>query len=426
MNKEILQQIMVDQRETFNQQRYLIQRDVDLKHFIASNQIVVISGVRRCGKSSLLYLIKEEMSLSESKYCYFNFDDERIHLETALLDQIYNLHIELFEEEPVLFFDEIQNVSGWERFLNRLYEKGLKIFVTGSNARLLSSEIATSLTGRNKVLALYPFSFSEYLRYLKRNVSLKHSTSKQKALLQKDLNGYMEIGGFPLVIKDSDLEILNAYYQDILYRDIISRFRLSQVHELKELGLYLVSNISKRFSYSTLQKVTGIKSLSTLKDYLGYFEQSFLFFYLKKFDFSVKKQVMNPKKVYCIDPAFANRLGFAFSKNAGRLTENIVFLELLRRKQEVYYYQGKNECDFIIKKGMDVTDVIQVTHTLTAENYDREINGLKEAMEKYDLQKGTLIVNDIDTSVEVKESFVRVMYMTQWLLPDSWDKVKNL
>lgn len=175
-----------------------------------------------------------------------------------------------------------------------------------------------------------------------------------------------------------------------------------------------------------MQKVTGIKSLSTLKDYLGYFEQSFLFFYLKKFDFSVKKQVMNPKKVYCIDPAFANRLGFAFSKNAGRLTENIVFLELLRRKQEVYYYQGKNECDFIIKKGMDVTDVIQVTHTLTAENYDREINGLKEAMEKYDLQKGTLIVNDIDTSVEVKESFVRVMYMTQWLLPDSWDNVKNV
>jgi uncharacterized protein len=271
----------------------------------------------------------------------------------------------------VLFLDEIQNVRGWEKFINRIYEKEAKIFVTGSNGRLLSSEIATSLTDRNKVVKLFPFSFSEFLSFLEKGYNLDGLTTQQKALLQKDFNKYLEIGGFPLVVKENDLEIINSYFQDILYRDIVSRYRLSQVNEIKEIGLYFVSNIGKIFSYSTLQKVTGIKSLSTVKDYLDYYEQSFLFFYLKKFDYSVRKQIMNPKKVYTIDPAFANRLGFKFSENKGRILENIIFIDLIRRNQDIYYYSGKNECDFLVREGTKIVRAIQVCYALNSSNYER-------------------------------------------------------
>jgi predicted AAA+ superfamily ATPase len=297
-----------------------------------------------------------------------------------------------------------------------MYEKGIKVFVTGSNAKLLSSEISTSLTGRNKVLELFPFSFSEYLRYIGSRYHIDSLTTKQKALIQKDFNQYFETGGFPLVVKENDLELINTYFQDILYRDIISRYRLSQVKEIKEIGLYFASNIGKLFSYSALQTITGIKSLSSIRDYLGYYEQSYLFFYLKKYDFSVKKQIMNPKKVYTIDQAFAHRMGFNFSENKGRILENIVFLELLRRGKEVFYYVGKNECDFLIKEGLQITQAIQVVHTLNAENLEREFNGLQEAMRTYNLMRGLLITNHIDDSYSAKDNAIETIEAWRWLL----------
>jgi uncharacterized protein len=416
MDRQRLKDIMLDQKEVFNQKRDLIDRDIEVTKYIESAQVVVISGIRRCGKSSLLFLIKEQMGLAETAYCYFNFDDERITPEISILENIVTLHIEIYGSYPTLFFDEIQNVEGWEKFVNRMYERGTKVFVTGSNARLLSSEIATSLTGRNKVIELFPFSFAEYLRFLRADYNLNMLTPGNRALLQKDLNHYMEIGGFPLVVRENDLELINSYYQDILYRDIVSRYRLSQVNELKELGLYLASNVGKIFSYAMLQKVTGIKSLSTIKDYLEYFRQSYLFYYLPKFDYSVKKQIMNSKKVYAIDPGFVNRLGFRFSENRGRLLENVVFNELLRRGNEVYYHTGKYECDFVLKAGTEVVGLIQVTDRLNHENVVREINGLKEAMQLYNLAGGLLLVNEpVDSSLETDKS-VTIQNVGQWLL----------
>ncbi len=216
MNKERLKEIMLDQREVFNNQTNLIARDVDLKKFIATGLIVIISGVRRCGKSSLLYLIKDAMKLSEGSYCYFNFDDERVPTEKSVFEEIITLHLEIYGSEPVLFFDEVQNVPGWEKFINRMYEQGVKVFVTGSNAKLLSSEISGSLTGRNRVLKLFPFSFSEYLRYIGHKYNLEQLSTKNRALLLKDLNQYIETGGFPMVVKENDTELMHAYFQDIL------------------------------------------------------------------------------------------------------------------------------------------------------------------------------------------------------------------
>jgi len=297
-----------------------------------------------------------------------------------------------------------------------MYEQGIKVFVTGSNAKLLSSEISTSLTGRNKLIELYPFSFSEYLRFIGNNYNLNKLNSKSKALLLKDFNNYFETGGFPLVVKENDTELINAYFQDILYRDIISRYRLTQVNEIKQIGLYFASNIGKLFSYSTLQEISGVKSLSSIKDYLFYYEQSYLFFYLKKFDYSVKKQIMNPKKVYTIDPAFAHRLGFNFSANKGRILENIVYLELLRRGKEVYYHSGKKECDFVIKEGLKVAEVIKVAYQVNINNHEREYQGLQEAMLTYDLKEGLVINYNSEESFIPTNDGIKVIPVWEWLL----------
>ena len=234
MIKDRLKEIMFDQKVVFNSRKQLIHRDIDLEKYINTSQVVIISGIRRCGKSSLLFLIKEKMNLEEPEYCYFNFDDERIIADISIFENIYNLHLEVYGKEPVFFLDEIQNIDNWEKFVNRMYEQGFKVFVTGSNAKLLSSEISTSLTGRNKLIELYPFSFSEYLRFIGNSYNLDRITPKTKSLLFKDFTNYSVTGGFPLVVKENDTELINAYFQDILYRDIISRYRLTQVNEIKQ------------------------------------------------------------------------------------------------------------------------------------------------------------------------------------------------
>ncbi len=418
LDKGRLKEILLDQRAVFNQPKKLIHRDIELESYIKTGQVVIISGIRRCGKSSLLYLIKEKMQLEEAAWCYFNFDDERIIPDISVLDMVYNLHLEIFGTEPVLFFDEIQNIENWEKFVNRMYEKGTKVFVTGSNAKLLSSEISTSLTGRNKVLELFPFSFSEFLIFHNKKYDLAKLTSKDKALLIKDFNQYVETGGFPLVVKENDLELINSYFQDILYRDIIARYKLSQVNEIKQIGLYFASNIGKLFSYSTLQAISGIKSTSSIKDYLHYYKQSYLFFFLKKFDFSVRKQIMNPKKVYSVDQAISHRLGFAFSENKGRVLENIIYIELIRRGKEVYYHSGQNECDFLVKEGLKVTEAIQVAWTLNRANLEREKCGLIEAMQNHQLKNGLLLVYETEETETLHNENITIMPAWKWLLSE--------
>lgn len=416
MNKEKLIKILADQKEFFSRKRNLVERDIDIDSYLNTSQIVVISGVRRCGKSSLMYQIKEKLGLQAESFCYFNFDDERVMPDVELLNDIYALHIEKYRSEPVFFFDEIQVVQGWEKFVNRMYENGLKVYVTGSNSTLLSSEIATSLTGRNKVIELYPFSFAEYLRFLQHDYDLSNLSTKQQAHLLSDLNSYMEYGGFPLVVKETDLDIINAWFQDILYRDIVARFRLTRVDEIKRMALFLISNISKLFSYETLRKVSGVKSLSTVKDYLHYYEMSYMFYYLPKFDYSVRKQIANSRKVYVVDNAVANRLAFRFSENLGQLMENVVFLELKRRYKEIYYYSDKHECDFVIKEKNTLTEAIQVTYTLNEQNISRELSGLKETMQQLNIPQGTLIVYNNDISTEVVEKNISIEPLYKWIL----------
>lgn len=416
MEKRQLHQILIDQKAVFQSKTGLIERDLALDKYLNTTQVVVITGVRRCGKSSLLFLIKEAMGLSESEFCYCNFDDERITAYPALLNDIYTLHLEMYRTEPVFFFDEIQEVSGWEKFVNRMHEQAHKVFVTGSNATLLSSEISSSLTGRNKVLELFPFSFSEFLRMEGKVYPKERLSVKQRSLLMNDLNAYIETGGFPLIVKEKDTEIAHALFQDILYRDIVVRYKLSNVEEVKQMALFLASNIGKLFSYSTLQAVSGLKSLSSVKNYLQYYQASYLFYYLKKFDYSLRKQIMNSRKVFAIDNAIPNRMGFRFSENKGRLLENAVFIELQRRGCELYYFSGKYACDFLVKENLNIVEAIQVSSEINAGNFHREIGGLTEAMQTLNIPKATLIVFDAYKYPVKLPKEVSVFPAYEWLM----------
>lgn len=415
MNKDQLKEVHFDQKETFKNRVGIIPREIVLDFYTKSSQVIVITGVRRCGKSSLLYLIKEKMGLTDKDFCYFNFDDERIVAETDILDKLLNLHREVYGVDPVFFFDEIQNISGWEKFVNRVYEKGIKVFVTGSNASLLSSEISSSLTGRNLTIELLPFSFGEYLSFRGINFDLSQLSSKQRADITGNFDLFFKQGGFPLVVKEVSSEILIQYFQDILYRDIIARHRIGQVGEIRQMAIYLFSNISKIFSYSNLQKIAGIKSSSTTKTYLELLGNSFLLFYLQKFDFSVKKQMMNPRKVFSIDQGLTQKIGFNFTENKGRILENIVYLELRRRKQEVFYFSGKHECDFVVRQGIQLTQAIQVTYLLSNENADREINGLLEVKNNFGVNSLLLLVYDGELNIHLPDS-ITVTPVWKWLL----------
>lgn len=409
-----LKQIYLDQQELFEHEKELVDREINLDRYINTTQAIVISGVRRCGKSSLLRIIKDKMKLSGSDYCYFNFDDERIPDDINLLNLIYQLHLETHDKEPVFFLDEIQNITGWQKFVNRMYEKGLKLFITGSNANLLSSEIGTYLTGRNKVLKLYPFSFTEFLKLKNEPFAGSQLSTKGTAKIKRLFAQYLKTGGFPAAVKENDPELVINYFRDILYRDIIARYNISGVEEMKQLGVYLASNVSKLFTYSKLQSAIEVKSKSTVKNYLGFYNDAFLFFYLKKYDHSIKKQMFNPQKVYAIDTALAGKLGFRTSPDSGRLLENIVYIQLLRSEKEVFYFSGKGECDFLVRTENKIDEAIQVVWALNDENKEREINGLNEVDAIYGNVKKTLLYAEADIPIPDNES-IQIVKVTEWL-----------
>ncbi|AKB57147.1 ATP-binding protein [Methanosarcina barkeri] len=328
MEKSQLRQVIIDQQESFRKVEELVYRDIDLERYLRGNEIVIISGIRRCGKSSLLKLIAGQL---EGVKFYVDFDDIRLSdFEVKNFQDLQDLVIEFYREEldksgtgqVYYFFDEIQNVPLWERWLNNLYKEGKKVFATGSNSQLLSSEISTFLTGRNKVLKLFPFSFRELLR-LKgieitgEKIESGMLTSSRKAEIFSYFLEYFEKGGFPLVLISGDLELSRGYFEDILNKDVLVRYNIKEVRALKDLVLFLLSNVGRAYSYPTLRKITGIKSLSTIKNYLDYFQNVFLLYQLPRFDYSLKKQKVSSSKIYTIDNSFLKTVAFNFSENKG-------------------------------------------------------------------------------------------------------------
>jgi predicted AAA+ superfamily ATPase len=382
---------------------------------------VVVSGVRRSGKSTLLNQIISD--LYKKGVYYFNFEDERlVDFDVDDFNHLYEVFLELYGDKKIFFFDEVQNVPQWEVFVRRMQGKGCKFFITGSNASLLSKELGTKLTGRNVNVELFPFSFREFLSFKGFHLSKNGlSLTSERAAIKKYFAEYLKYGGMPEYLKYQDTTLLKRLYEDILYRDIVARYGIKQVKPLRELGLYFLSNIGGTFSYNNLKNVLGLGSMNTIKRYADFMENSYLIFLVSKFSYSLKQQFVSLKKIYCIDNGLSEAVAFQFSKNKGKFLENLVFLELRRKFQEIYYYKTTNnlEVDFLFKSGKNDLKLIQVADNLDNEKTrQRELNALEKAMDELKLKTALILTEDTEEEIVLKGKVLMVKPIYKWLLGD--------
>ena len=430
MEKEKLKELIIEHKEKFLKKTELVKREIqkDIAPLLNQREIIIITGIRRGGKSSLMRLISndliEKYDILQDNILYLNFEDERFtYFDINDFEQVYEIFLELYHPvgRKYFFLDEIQNVKGWEKWLNRLYEfEDLKIFVTGSNATLLSSEIATALTGRNRQLIVYPFSFNEFLSLRSYSITEKDFYLREKRIEIKRLfDEYLKLGGFPEVLKISDNTLLEQYLKDIIYRDVIARYSIRNIKEIKELTLFLASNIGTIQSYNNLREMINVKSLNTIKNYLEMLENVFLFFKIDLFSFSVKKQIYNPSKIYSVDSALSNAIAFKFSENLGHIYENIVFIELQRKNKEVFYWKSKRgrEVDFVIKSGLKIDEAIQVCFSFTdKKTRDRELESLLSAKNELNVDNLVMITEDEKGEEVIDGVTIRIIPLWKWLL----------
>ena len=428
MEKRKLTELIVEHKEkALSGDNYIVRDSLsDAQKILNQKEIHIISGVRRCGKSTLMRLLMGrliEKGVKKQNLLYLNCEDDRFaEFTTADFQPLYEAFLEV--ESPVgrkyFFLDEIQNLPGWHRWVNRLYEfEDIKLFITGSNSSILGGEAGTLLTGRNRIMELYPFSFMEFLRA--NDLSVKDRDfliTEKRAGIARLFNDYLVFGGFPEVVKSQDTSLLQEYFRDIIFRDVVTRYSVRNVREIRELALYLASNLSCMSSYKKLRDVISVNSLTTVKNYIGYFEDVYLFFAAGLFDYSLKRQMYNPSKIYCVDHAIASSIAFKFSEDLGRTIENIVFIELKRRGFEVYYWKDKKgrECDFLIKKGMTITEAVQVSSNIsTMDTRDREITGAIAAAEEFGLKEVKILTTEDLGSETVKGINIQYIPIWRWL-----------
>ncbi len=416
INKETLRQIVAQQKHETVFIEETVKRSIldEILKWFKDNRVIILTGLRRSGKSTLI----KQIMVEKKGWCYVNFEDERfIEFRSQDFELLNEALVEAYGNPKIYFFDEIQNIDKFETFVRRLQDQGKKIVITGSNASLLSKELGTRLTGRYKSFEVYPFSFSEYLTF--RNISPSKDwpyLTEKKVKLLKAFEEYMHEGGLPEYLKNKDNEYVRTVYENILYRDIIARYSIKMQKVIRELVNIFATNISSQFTYNSLKKSLGLSNAITVKEYSSYLGNSYLFFELQRFDFSVRKQLNFPKKIYVVDPAFSLLGGFNFSANKGRVLENLVFVELKRRNIECYYHSNKNECDFIVKDGIKINEAIQVCYSLDKDNREREIGGLADVMKKFRLKKGTILTMEQDEEIEMQGGKIRVVPVFKWLL----------
>ena len=420
MNKALFKQILLEQKQEIDRifAKKIIPRDIEgkMKQVMASDLIKVITGVRRCGKSVLAHQL-----LKEKNYGYINFDDERlVGVKAEDLNDLLETLKEINPSFQVLFLDEIQNIEGWELFVNRLKRQGYNITVTGSNAMLLSRELASHLTGRHFSIELYPFSWKEFLAY--QGVRLEEEDgyiTERKALFKRLLEEYILSGGFPEVFSlEPKAQYLRELYDKIVSRDIILRYNIKYVRDLKEIALYAVSNFSSRMTFHKISRIFQMKSVHTVKNYLNYLEETYLLFFIHAFSFKLKERLRAPRKVYGIDLGLINVLSARATPDYGKMMENLVFLELKRENKEIYYYSHVHyEVDFLIKKDLRIEQLIQVCYSLDSDQtYKREIQSLLKASKELDCTNLLIITWDTESEERFHAHTIKVIPLWKWLL----------
>ena len=411
MDTELLQQVIADQKAMIQRKDRGMKRHVDVSKHLKTNMISVITGVRRSGKSTLTLQIADHYNA----FYFVSFDDER--LMSFKVEDFNNMLIEMKKTgvAETIVLDEIQHVDGWERFVRRLNDEGYKVIITGSNAHMLSSELATHLTGRYLKTELFPFSFPEYLDFI--SVDTKDKSSNNKANILNAFDHYLQHGGFPEYLQTNIQEILKRIYDDIIYRDLIVRFGIRNVSGFKNLAQYLFANFTKPAAYLQLTNLLGFSSTTSVKDYIGILQEGYLLFEANQYDHSLKRQYQTNRKVYVIDNGLRNAISFRTSADNGRLLENIVYLELRRREYEIWYYRSKKnkETDFLIRPGNPA--LIQVCYDMhNPLTRKREFDSLLACMKELKANKAVLLTKNEQETVTLKGITIHVLPVWQWLL----------
>lgn len=377
---------------------------------------VIVSGLRRAGKSTLLSQMAHR--LGADLFYYVNFEDDRfLGFEADDANDLYQVLVEVFGERKIFIIDEVQNIAGWEHFVRRFIDMGFKFYITGSNASLLSKELGTRLTGRYVPIELFPFSFKEYLEFRGEEIpDLNRMTTVHHARLQSSLQAYLESGGVPDALKYPELPLLRTLYDDVLYRDIATRYRLDDVTAIRELAFYLIRNPTSLISFNKLKDQLRLGSVNTIKNYISYMENSWLVFTLNVYDYSVKRQQIAPKKIYCIDTGLVNKVGFGFSPNTGKLLENLVFLTIRRITPDIYYFSSPSghEVDFYLPESRQL---IQVTQNLNnAATRDREVRALQDAIQVLKPKSALILTDANGKDFEIDRVPVSIRSAAEWML----------
>ena len=366
-----------------------------------SSHALIISGVRRCGKSTLLMQMIE--SMDREKVLYLNFESPQL-FEFSLSDFARLDNVISQKKISTLFFDEIQLVEGWEMYVRQKLDENFQIIITGSNASLLSKELGTKLTGRHISQELFPFSYSEFL-------SFKLLTPGVQSLKE-----YMHTGGFPEFVKTGDEEQLSTLFEDVLIRDIVTRYGIKDIKSLQRLASYLFSNIGNRISATKLKQPLSIGATSTILSWFSHLDLSYLVSFLPMFSHSTKAQLINPRKVYAIDLGLVDVISNTMTDDSGRKLENLIFLHLRRKYTELYYFDEKGECDFVAMKNGVVQELVQVCYDLNPDNLKREMNGIMQAMKFFNIQKGKIITFTNTDLIKEHEFEIEVVPAYKYLM----------
>lgn len=422
IDKRIIEQVLSEQYEELAllQDVELCARKEEEQVELDSNLAQVIIGVRRSGKSTLCYNV---LKANKDKFAYVNFDDERFdELQTSDLNVVLEVLYKIYGDFKYLFLDEIQNIGGWHLFVNRLLRQRMHILVTGSNAKLLSGELATHLTGRNDQIELYPFSFAEWCQC--KGVDVKSKTTKAEALRRAAFDEYLNQGGFPeLLYKKNKTRYITNLVDNILKRDIEQRHKIKYVDAFEQLAHHLLNIAPVTIVESELASVVELKSNHTINNYIGFLKDAYLLLGVKRFS-TKSRQRIRAEKVYPVDVALMDSRSNAFAgANVGWRLETVVYIELLRRNRpldrDIYYYKstGGYEADFVVCKNNIVEEVYQVSYDISKEKTrKRELRGLLFASKETRCDNLFLITDFHREIVNVDGKQIKIIPAYDWLI----------
>ena len=386
----------------------------DFEGLLSSKQIKLITGPRRSGKSTQALLM-----LRGKNFAYLNFDDNALlsrwdeELVMAMLSDVYPGY-------EYLLLDEVQNLDNWDLWVSKLYRNGVNMVIIGSNAKLLSSEMATVLTGRYLQVQMYPFSLGEFFDYFQLHPSRSEVKTQQLKQAQDD---YLRNGGYPETVEARSItqSYLSTLFDSIVWKDVAKRHKVRNVTDLNDLAMYLVSNFCNPLSYNDVATDLGLSSVSTTKKYMGYLNEPYLFFYLPRYNNKLKLMKKAPQKVYLVDNGFVAAKAFSLSENLGRLLENQVFVELLRRgydtEKSLFYYRSRNdkETDFVTRNGNRIESLIQVCYDLSSPKTEkREVDSLIECAGELKCDNLYIITWDEERTIEKDGYVIQVVPVMRW------------